>query len=502
MYPRKDQLILQSDDGDVILKSSCPSSLGECLIHQHMGESVGYSVIHEGHVILGRKLWREFEEGTEYMATLSTCADDSFTCNDSRCIELSSRCDGQPQCFDGSDEGNSCFPMEAHASYRPMECPTLHPQVTLHVHLHGVSDIALEKNEFTATLSIGVSWTDHRLAFSNLNNYTRKIQVGEFRPLWTPELLFTNARYEDNLHIQTKTGVLEEYTVRAVNPGRPDVRQSYEVRSYSGSEVRNTRRIQYLFTFSCEYDLFAFPFDIQECDMILQLVRSPGCEPQWDVQNNGIHTTGTESTVSMYDISRLRYSYNASKPHTVRFKLLFYRRYEAYLLTTFGPCVILYMLSKLTLTRFQIAGFTDRITVSLSLLIVIASLFSQVSSTLPTSPAPKFVDWFFFYCICRVSFVFFLHTIIDERRRLLEENKPVNIPSTNAGDKLAWEAKPSHYYCRWWTRLNEPGFVKHVGIITITICDVVSLCLFTVWIILDQNDKTRRFHRLNITQGH
>ena len=50
--------------------------------------------------------------------------------------------------------------------------------------------------------------------------------------------------------------------------------------------------------------------------------------------------------------------------------------------------------------------------VTLSSLIVLASLFSQLSASLPDSPVPKAIETFFFYYIAKLSYVFICHTFL------------------------------------------------------------------------------------------
>ncbi|KAG7165243.1 Gamma-aminobutyric acid receptor subunit rho-1-like 3, partial [Homarus americanus] len=453
-YPQRNQVILQSASGDVISKSKCHIE-ENCLIQKRMGDPVAYSLLKDDHSFLGRKQWRKHSTNTQYTATLTTCGNESFTCDDSQCIDLSMRCDGQPQCTDKSDEGNICSAIEGRlSSYWQLTCPVFRPEIDLYVKLDGVKEITLDKNEFTATLSIMISWKDHRLRFADLNNNIRSINASEVSKIWVPELEFVNARYEDNLHIMTKTGVLEKYMVYAVGKGWSQVIDSYEG-------------------------------------------TYPGCIPHWNVDNQKIFAVGEDSTISMYGVSHIRFFYNKSSKYkdVMNLRLLFFRRYEAYLLTTFVPCIILYLLSELTLTHFRLDDFTDRITVTLSLLIVIASLFSQVTSSLPSSPAPKFVDWFFFYCILRVSFIFFLHSIIGKRIRARQA--PKEAPLSKLGKKAAWDQEAKNPNKKW--RFNVPEIINNAGITVISLTDIVALCLFVSWVVYDKRDKTERFHALNVT---
>ncbi|XP_069157078.1 uncharacterized protein [Procambarus clarkii] len=490
-FPHRSQLILQSDDGEVILKSKCPLSDDHCLVLSHKGVLSAYTVLTQGHTILGRKRWVKYKTKTRYLATLSSCGTNSFTCDDGKCIDLFKRCDGRPHCLDQSDEGNICSPIQRRpSSYWHRACPVFRPEIDLYVKLDGVNQISLEKNEFTATLSVTISWRDHRLTFADLNNHIRSIETDTMRTIWVPGLDFSNARYEDNLHVRTKTEMLESFSAFATGKGRSQVINSYEVRLYDGTEVSISQKIQYLFTFSCDYDLFIFPFDTQECNMEIKLVGSQGCEPHWNVVNKKIYAKGDDSTISMYGISHIRFFYNMSTTYqdVMNLRLLFFRRFQAYLLTTFVPCIILYLLSELTLTHFRLDAFTDRITVTLSLLIVIASLFSQVTATLPSSPTPKFVDWFFFYCILRVSFIFFLHSTIGKRMRARHE--------VESRKNAAWVQMDKKDPKR---RFKMPEIINNAGITIITLTDVVAFCLFVAWVVHDKNDKTRRFHALNVT---
>lgn len=62
----------------------------------------------------------------------------------------------------------------------------------------------------------------------------------------------------------------------------------------------------------------------------------------------------------------------------VDFALLFERKFEAYLLSAVGPCVVLGLLGHVTFIAYPLHHFNERAATALSLLIVVAALFSQV----------------------------------------------------------------------------------------------------------------------------
>ena len=85
--------------------------------------------------------------------------------------------------------------------------------------------------------------------------------------------------------------------------------------------------------------------------------------------------------------------------------------------------------------------------VDLSCLIVIAALFSQITTTIPLSANPKAIDYFFFYLIFELSLVFIHHLLLlvftkyyDKELKEIEKNHnievDVDIDEKNKKDSL------------------------------------------------------------------
>ncbi|XP_047740541.1 uncharacterized protein LOC125179192 [Hyalella azteca] len=82
--------------------------------------------------------------------------------------------------------------------------------------------------------------------------------------------------------------------------------------------------------------------------------------------------------------------------------------YGGFVLSIFMPVVVITTIGISTLF-FAFEDFTDRISVTLSCLIVLAGLYSQICVVIPISAAPKLVDVYFFYAIVRMFFVCIHH---------------------------------------------------------------------------------------------
>ncbi|CAL4187693.1 unnamed protein product, partial [Meganyctiphanes norvegica] len=90
------------------------------------------------------------------------------------------------------------------------------------------------------------------------------------------------------------------------------------------------------------------------------------------------------------------------------------------LLNVYVPSMLLLFISYLTL-YFKPSIFQVRVLASLTILLVMCTLFSQVSSMLPKSSYVKLVDVWLLSCIIIVLLTIIFHTIIDRLQE--EENK-------------------------------------------------------------------------------
>nr|XP_027210128.1 glycine receptor subunit alpha-3-like [Penaeus vannamei] len=90
--------------------------------------------------------------------------------------------------------------------------------------------------------------------------------------------------------------------------------------------------------------------------------------------------------------------------------------YMYYVSSTYIPTFLLIFIGMLTFF-FPLDDFNDRIMVSLTSLLVLAALFTQVSASIPKTSYLKLVDVWFIFCICIVFSVVATLTAINYFKR-------------------------------------------------------------------------------------
>ncbi|MPC48264.1 hypothetical protein E2C01_042032 [Portunus trituberculatus] len=144
----------------------------------------------------------------------------------------------------------------------------------------------------------------------------------------------------------------------------------------------------------------------------------------FQIAEEHLRVLSNDLSLPVFEFRPVRCFYNASLSQEVKMGLLLTRRSGAFLLSSIGPCVVLLLLGHLSFVAFPLHQFTDRASTSLSLLIVVAALFSQMSSTMPESAQPKAIDMWFFYCILRFFIFFVFHCIVDHHyKKSIEADK-------------------------------------------------------------------------------
>lgn len=227
------------------------------------------------------------------------------------------------------------------------------------------------------------------------------------------------------------------------------------VHQFDGSNATITQHLEFVEDFQCVPEQFLFPFDVQVCCMNLE-IRS--LNPTLQIGNMSYNVMERSySSLPSYDVLSFKLQNYTSSNLFTKACTVYIRRYTSYIFTIYCPSILLTAISYITLASFRLDDFTNKITVTLSLFIVAATLFSQTSSTLPTTPTLKIIELFFFYILCRLFFTFSVHALVGYYYELGENEDAARHSLTNlakvsdypslANKRKTQNFKKTAFYC-------------------------------------------------------
>ncbi|XP_071540667.1 uncharacterized protein [Panulirus ornatus] len=359
-------------------------------------------------------------EGETRRLLLTPCATGNFSCDDSSCIPLYQRCDLKFDCRDKSDE-SGCQLVRFPPVYRPDLPPAINNNnnlseplpVTLHVIIES-ADVDTPSMHMHVNLNVSMTWQEARLNFLNLNeDYTlNRVPYEKMKQVWVPVVDFTNTK---GIHI-TQT---DHQATMVVNmhgkPSLGDNTQPEELEVYTGPENPMSVRRKYSITFQCQFDLKMYPFDEQFCHLELTMLSASSRLLVFDEKATTAIFQGNPQLVE-YFVGDVDIDFHNDRDFAVMFvKLQLLRRSGFIIMNVYIPSLLLLVISYLTL-YFSPSNFQVRILASLTSLLVVATLYTQASSSLPKTSYFKMVDVWLLSSIFFIFIIIVIHTIIDRVR--------------------------------------------------------------------------------------
>ncbi|KAK8375461.1 hypothetical protein O3P69_008356 [Scylla paramamosain] len=369
---------------------------------------------------MGRRWWQleqpvcEQKDGDRRLL-LSPCPSGYFTCNDATCIPLPHRCDLKYDCGDNSDE-EECelvsFPegYQKHLPPRSVDSEEAALSIVLTVI---VESLAVKTIDMVMEVSyqLMLTWRDNRLLYQDLKvDSTLNVLPGDtMERLWTPEVDFINTIKSE--HTLMDGDSLIRVDRRATSIGmKPAV--PAEVELFSGEVNTLTARRKYGTSFMCHLSLVLYPFDVQECFMHFRISSATKFFLLFDTNMSSVNISANRFLVE-YEVGDLSLEYgDESQFSEVKVIVPLTRRSGYAILNIYLPTLVLLIVSYVTLF-IRPAIIDVRMTSALTVQLVIATLFSQVSASLPKTSYFKMVDLWLIFCISITFITIIFHVVVD-----------------------------------------------------------------------------------------
>lgn len=359
------------------------------------------------------------EDANSSLVTLNfnACNEDEFNCLDGSCILVQGRCDGRIDCSDRSDEFD-CEMITIDRSYiqdipAPPQFDQERTQINVSVDILSILEISEVDSKITLQFQLYLRWFDSRLVFSNLkeDSYLNTLNSGDKDKLWIPQAVFYNTQYKDETTDDEKAFVI----VDRLGPSRPSpIQQLQNTHYYKGQDNPLTISRVYTSSWICDFDMAVYPFDTQRCLVKFTMKGNSGNFAL--LQTDTLRYLGpidlTQYFVKGSSFSLLEASDGLEG---LQVEIILGRRILSQILTTYLPTMLICIVSFST-NYFKPFFFEALVTVNLTSLLVLTTLFISVSDSLPKTSYIKMIDIWLLFCLLIPFFEVLLHTFIDGLR--------------------------------------------------------------------------------------
>nr|XP_053628087.1 uncharacterized protein LOC128685552 [Cherax quadricarinatus] len=371
---------------------------------------------------MGRRVWYlettvcDQREGSRTLV-LTPCGANSYTCDDATCIAHENRCDHKYDCLDHSDEVG-CelirFPEDYNKDLPPEMSDkegSANLPLTLNISIE-FTNIYTMQMVMQVSYKIQMIWFDNRLVYCNLkaNHRLNKVNYTNMMSLWLPTVGFINTEGHQRTTVDEESSLY----VRRLQPARlRDNSFSREMDLFSGEENSLFFSRKYSTPFICDFNLVLYPFDVQYCDMRLQIISGTKDYITFDKVASFAAYYGSAWLLE-YQIRQPKIIFDNNNEFSEMKVRIPLQRLSGYaVLNIYIPSTILLVICYITL--FLRPHFLEaRVMTTLTSLLVLATLFTQASATLPKTSYFKMVDVWILFCIVMSFIIIIFHTIIDK----------------------------------------------------------------------------------------
>ncbi|XP_037779228.1 gamma-aminobutyric acid receptor subunit beta-1-like [Penaeus monodon] len=161
---------------------------------------------------------------------------------------------------------------------------------------------------------------------------------------------------------------------------------------------------------SCHFDLYAYPFDVQRCGVRIRLPPEYEDSVHFSLAQGTVNYTGPRE-LATFNVDRVRFA-STSDEYQLTAEFALRRRQGVVLLSTFLPSALLLVVSWATLF-IKLEALNVRAVMALTTLLVLYTLFANMSRSLPTAASIKLIDIWFFFIIFLLFANIMIHIFID-----------------------------------------------------------------------------------------
>ena len=319
---------------------------------------------------------------------------EQFTCHSGQCINLTKICDSISDCNDNSDEIDCNLLLIDKSTYVKTHPPTSRTEttkITVDLNIISVDDIDELRMSFKAKFNLNLTWKDSRLEYLYLGslNILNELHKGS---IWYPILRFGNSEANADTEIPDNPTIIE-----ILKQGQPEILKKHEIGEgtrFKGSENDLSLQGTYELWFKCSFDLLSYPFDIQKCNIDLEVPLH--LQDHLNVTVGRVDYNGSKQLSQFYLSKISMKDSDYGNIMSCQFEL---KRIPIYhIFVTFIPTLGLQIIGIIILFLDEDHSDTT-IMVSLTCLLVMMCFFQSIIQVVPKTAYLKVIDYWLIFAL-------------------------------------------------------------------------------------------------------
>ena len=326
-----------------------------------------------------------------------------FCCDDGFCIDSEFRCDNIFQCMDSSDEKGCRLVNVPEIGYNPSypsvktetrgEKQVILPsEVKTTVELLDIIGVDDDAATISLDFTVIFEWTDSRLSFNYLKNNVNQNIITDADKIWIPNAVFSKLKKQSS---EFKTYEALKIHKNGNATICADMHSLEFNETYVGAENPIMLKAMYQSDFICSFDqITKYPFDTERCFVDIFI---SGTENNSTILTKELLINKGPSTVGQYNVKGWKFEQlpQGEERQGLRLSVELDRNLGSIFLITYLPTILMNLIN-------QAINYSDHtyellITVNITCMMVLASVYISVSSSLPVTAEIKYVEiWLLF----------------------------------------------------------------------------------------------------------
>ncbi len=247
-----------------------------------------------------------------------------------------------------------------------------------------------------ANKHFGVLRLDGRLTMLDLNKESslNTLTLSSREDIWIPQVIFYNTEIKTETLNDDKAFAIVE---REMSYQRRNNSYLHNAYLYKGSENPITLSRVYTGKFICEYDMSVYPFDTQKCTAVFIMKGNSG--EFLDLVGRNAEYLGPIDLPQYFVMdTTIRQMTVPPNTNAVQVEIIFGRRLLSTILSSYLPTFLICLVSFST-NYFEGFFFEAIVTVNLTSLLALTTLFISVTNSLPKTSYIKMMDLWLIFCL-------------------------------------------------------------------------------------------------------